>query len=95
MQKVEIISFLMALVCNLERVGTLCNLCFIMMLVFGRISVEWRNWTMTFLAYRAVLAPKFVEKASLILVNRNYVGIILTWLNTPAKSRKKNYVRHF
>ena len=36
---------------------------------FGRISVEWRNLTMNILAYRAVLAPNFVEKVSLILVS--------------------------
>ena len=46
MQKVEIIKFLMALVCELEKVGTVCKLCLILMHVFGRISVKWRNLTM-------------------------------------------------
>ena len=46
MEKVEIIQFLMAMVCELETVGTVCKLCFMLMRVFGRISVEWRNLTM-------------------------------------------------
>ena len=51
---------------------------FILMHVFGRTSVEWRNLTMNILAYRAVLAPNFVEKASLILVSIEILcGIIL------------------
>ena len=62
------------------------------MLVFGRISVEWRNWTMNSLAYRAVLAPNFVESASLILVSIEIIcEIILIFLkpfNTPAKKGK-------
>ena len=68
MQKVEIITLLMAMVCELERVGTVCKLCFMLMHVFRRISVEWRNLTMDILAYRALSAPNFVEKASLILI---------------------------
>ena len=59
MQKVEIIKFVMVMVCELEKVGTVCKLCFMLMLVFGRISVEWRNLTMDILAYRALLAPNF------------------------------------
>ena len=69
MQKIEIIKFLMTLVHELEKVGTVCKLCFIFMHVFGRISVEWRNLTIDILAYRALLAPNFVEKASLILTS--------------------------
>ena len=45
-QKVEIIKFLMAMVCELEKVGTVCKLCFMLMRDFGRIGVEWRNLTM-------------------------------------------------
>ena len=68
----------MALVCILEKVGTVCNLCFILMHVFGRIIVDWRNLTMDILAYRAVLAPNFVEKGFLILVSIKIIcGIIL------------------
>ena len=59
----------MVVVCELEKVGTVCKLCFMLMHVFGRISVDWRNSTMDILAYRALLAPNFVEKASLILVS--------------------------
>ena len=40
-----------------------------LMHVFGRISVEWRNLTMEILVYRAVLAPNFVEKGSLNLLS--------------------------
>ena len=69
MQQSEIIKFPMALVCEMEEVGTVCKLCFMLMHVFGRISVEWRNLTCDILAYRAVLAPNFAEKASLILVS--------------------------
>ena len=69
MQKVEIIKFLSAMVCELEKVGTVCKLCFMLKRVFGRISVEWRSLTMDILAYRALLAPNFVEKASLILIS--------------------------
>ena len=69
MRKVEIIKFLMTMVCELEKVGTVCKLCFMLMRVFGRIRVEWRNLTMDILAYRALLALNFVEKASLILIS--------------------------
>ena len=69
MQKIEIIKCLMALVCELEKVGTVCKLYFMLMHVFGRISVEWRNLTMGILAYQALWAPNFVEKGSLILVS--------------------------
>ena len=68
MQKEEIIKFLMALVYELEKVQTVCKLCFMLMHSFSKISVEWRNLTFDILAYRAVLAPNFAEKASLILV---------------------------
>ena len=54
MQKVEIIKFLMAMVCKLEKVDTVCKLSFMLVHVFGRISVEWRNLTMDILAYRAL-----------------------------------------
>ena len=60
MQQVEIIKFLMALVCESEKVGILSKLCFMSIYVFGRISVEWRNLTMNILAYRAVVAPNFI-----------------------------------
>ena len=49
--------------------GTMCKLRFMLMHVFGRISVEWRNLTMNTLAYRAVLAPNIVEKTSLFLIS--------------------------
>ena len=39
MQNVEIIKVLMALVCKLEKIGTVWKLCFMLMQVFGRISV--------------------------------------------------------
>ena len=42
---------------------TVCKLCFMLMHVFGRIGVEWRNLTMDILAYRALLALNFVEKS--------------------------------
>ena len=78
MHKVEIIKFLMAMVCELEKVETVCKLCFMLMRVFGRISVEWRNLTMDNLAFRALLAVNFVEKASLILISIEIMcGIIL------------------
>ena len=78
MQKVEIIKFVMALVCVLEKVGTVCKLYFMLMHVFGRIRVEWRNLTMDILAIRAVLAPNFVERGSLVLVSMKIMcGIIL------------------
>ena len=49
-----------------------------LMYIFGRISVEWRNLTFDILAYRAVLAPDFADKASLILVFIEVLcGIIL------------------
>ena len=90
MQKVEIIKFLMALVCELETVGTVCKLCFMLMHVFGRISVEWRNLTMCILAYRALLAPNFVEKAFIILISIEIMcGIILIYLRPLNKSAKK------
>ena len=69
MQKVEIIKFLMTSVCELEKVGTAYKLRFMLMHVFGRISVEWRSLTMNILAYGAVLAPNFVDKTSLILIS--------------------------
>ena len=59
----------MALVCVLERVGTVCRLYFILMHVFGTISIEWRNLTMNTLSYPAVPAPNFVEKTSRILIS--------------------------
>ena len=78
MHKVEIIKFLMPLVCELEKVGTGCKLCFMLMHVFGRISVEWRNLTMDILAYRTFLAPNFIEKTSLSLISIEIMcGIIL------------------
>ena len=77
MQKVEVIKFLMAMVCELEKVGTVCKLGFMLMRVFGRISVEWRSLTIDILAYRALLTPNFVEKASLILISIEIIcGII-------------------
>ena len=73
--KVGIIKFLMAMVCELEKVRNVCKFCFMLMHVFGRISVEWCNLTMDILA---VLAPNFVEKASLILVSIEIMcGLIL------------------
>ena len=78
LQKVEIIKFLMAMVCELEKIGIVCKLCFMLMHVFDRISVEWRILTMDILAYRALLAPNFVEKTSLTLINIEIMcGIIL------------------
>ena len=66
------------MMCELENVGTVCKACFMLMHVFGRIRVEWRNLTMDILAYRALLAPNFVEKASLILISIEIMcGIIL------------------
>ena len=63
-----------------------------LMHVFGRFSVEWRNLTMDILAYRALLAPNFIEKASLILISIEIMcGIILIELrplNTSAKKGK-------
>ena len=90
MQNVEISKFLKALVCEFEKVGTVCNLCFMLMHVFGRISVEWRNLTINSFAYRAVLAPNFVEKASLILVSVEIMcGISLIYFRPLNKSAKK------
>ena len=78
MHKVEMIKFLMAMVCELEKVGTVCKLCFMLVRIFGRISVEWSNLTMDILAYRALLAQNFIEKSSLILVSIEIMcGIIL------------------
>ena len=51
MQKGEIIKFLMVLVCALEKVRTACKLCFMLMHVFVRISVKWRNLAFDILAY--------------------------------------------
>ena len=62
MQKDELIKFLMALVCELEKVGTASKLCFMLMHVICRISVEWHNLTMEVLVYRAILAPSFFSK---------------------------------
>ena len=62
MEKVEVIKFLMVFMYELEKVGTVCKLCCMLIHVFGRIIVEWRNLTMNILAYRAILAPSFVEK---------------------------------
>ena len=88
MQKVEKIKFLMTLVCELEKVDTICKLCFMLMHVFGRIHVEWRNLTMDILAYRALLAPNFVLKASLILISIEIIcGIILI----EVRRRKGNF----
>ena len=44
MQKVEIIKFLMALMCELEKVEIVCKLYFMLMHVFGRISVDLVGW---------------------------------------------------
>ena len=52
-----------------------------LMHVFGRIRVEWRNLTMDILACRALMAPNFVEKASLILISIEIMcGIILIYM---------------
>ena len=49
-----------------------------LMHVFGRISVEWRNLMMDILACRAFLAPNVAERASLILISIEIMcGIIL------------------
>ena len=40
-----------------------------LMHVFVRIGVEWRNLTVDILAYRAILALNFVKKAPLILIS--------------------------
>ena len=40
MLKIEIIKFLMGLVCILEKVGTVCKLFCILIHVFGRNSVD-------------------------------------------------------
>ena len=78
MQKEEIIKFLMALVCELEKVRTVWKLYFMLMHIFDRISVEWPNLTMDILAYQAVLAPNCVEKGSLIILSIKIMcGIIL------------------
>ena len=61
-----------ALVCELKKTRSVCKLCFMLMHVFGRISVGWRNLTFDILSYRAVLALNFAEKAPLILVSYNY-----------------------
>ena len=65
-----------------------------LMQIFGRISVEWRNLTMNISVYRTNLAPNFVEKAFLILVSvGNICGISLIEyrpLNTSVKKRKNH-----
>ena len=54
---------------------------FMLMRVFGRIGVKWRNLTMNILAYQALFAPNFVEKASLILISIEIMcGIILIYV---------------
>ena len=51
---------------------------FVLMHGFGRIIVVWCNLTMDILAYRALLAPNFVEKAFLILISVEIMrGIVL------------------
>ena len=66
-------DFLMALVCELEKVRTVCEWRFILMHVFGRINVEWSN--LSILASRVVFfLLNFGEKVSLILVSKeNYL----------------------
>ena len=63
--KVEIVKFLMALVCGSEKGRAICKLRFMLMHIFGRINVERCNLRMNTLASRAVL--NFVEKASLLV----------------------------
>ena len=70
MHKEEIIKFSMAWVCALEKVPALCKLCFMLMQVFGRTKIVYCTLTMNILAFRAILALNFVEKACLILVNK-------------------------
>ena len=92
-QKLEIIKFLMTMVCESEKVGTVCKLCFMLMHVFGRIGVEWRNFTMDILTYRALLASNFIENSSLILISIEIMsGIILIQLRPYFI---KTYGRHF
>ena len=80
----------MTLVFELEKVGTVCKLCFMLMHIFSRISVDWHNLTMDILADRSVLAPNFVVKASLILVSIEIMcGIILIKLRPLNTSVKK------
>ena len=58
MRKVEIIiKFLMALMCELEKVQTVSNLRFILMHVFSRINLR-----MNILASRAVLSLNLLRK---------------------------------
>ena len=45
--------------------------------VFGGISVEGRDLTMNILAFRAVLAPNFVEKALILVSVEIMCGISL------------------
>lgn len=68
---------------TLEKGGTISKLCFMLMHVFRKISVEWRNLTTKILAYRAVFEPNFVENASLMLVSKEIMfEIILIELRT-------------
>ena len=61
--------------------------------VFCKISVEWLDLTMDILAYRAVLAPNFVEKASLILVREEIMcEIILIQLRPSNTSVEKGQI---
>ena len=73
MQEIEIRNVLMALTCETEKVLIVCTLCFMLMHVFDRINVVCCNLTMNTLACRADLALNFVEKASLILVSKNFM----------------------
>ena len=52
-----------------KKVGIVNKLCSMLMHVFVRIGVEWRNLTVDILAYRAILALNFVKKAPLILIS--------------------------
>ena len=71
----------MVKVCELEKVGTVCKLCFMLKHVFGRISVEWRSLAMDIVAYRGLWAPNFFEKASLRLISIKIMcGIIFILL---------------
>ena len=62
---------------RIEKVGHVYKLCFMLMHVFRRISVKWRNLTRDILAYRAVVAPNFIEKASQILVSKEIICVII------------------
>ena len=65
----------MAWVCALEKVSAFCKLCFMLMQVFGRIKIEYCTLTMNILAFRAILALNFVEKACLILVSKTFLCV--------------------